>query len=1502
MAKASNARAQSESPKRTSSPAGGLDTGELQLLRDYKGIEAKTFKLLSKYYPGIMMRRQWNKYSARLPYNVTGEPPVEDPRVNCGRRNEVKKNHPALHQARNIAETVMMAEIRSRNIFTLVEIAPGSGHRRRREQLIDWEREYKTDPTYGPPPTYKYMQPHLSAYDYKYLKGARKFRDVNNRLVQMQKFSEQTVYNTPDMPKGAYYLGNVCYYLNRNEWLKISEAAVMGIYVYCFYPSEKQGRMEGLEWSCTADQYCFKFDDGTSWVHPIDWMDRIQFKQPARAVWSYDEPSCPLRHELWYIPPKNIVDFDDYQNECLGYVALDNVTPDTPAAPTPTMSKSEEKEEEEPATPAPGPSFTSLPPPFPQKPPRCNNEDRIVHRLQTLGLVDGYGRPLNGTSDWLAAAGLSPSLRSLDPPPAAQAQPPSSPPGGDAPPPPTGPPPPPPPPPNQPPAPQPPRPTPSVTPPVLPNTQPGLWAAGVLLWQALCLFFWAIIDNIPFLTELSNMSDGFNRKWKTEWRPFTDLSHYIHPKPGKTLEELAEEFPDDEERELANKIINISMVHTDAMTRASHLQTLARSNETSSANLVDIAVRCEPHIKRARQRITGEGGEFITRTQLTLLFGTVFSLWCLLELGGVVFTVPILFLQAIFELLQAVPSYVMAPLIGFAVAKLLNRKRFVAALMLTLLAVFVCTPSMASWANRNPIQKDKIEISTPTQAQHELILAAYVETLIIALFGLPGVAMNVLGDFITHKTISFPAILVHLATFGATQKTWSWAGFAYIGWLHATYNLFIMNGLGVLALGTCALMILAPLIRGNFKIAGICVILLGVSYVQLSLMFNGGMNEFGFTKFVLDISESWCKQGCPQQVQNVHDHLAEKMGDDYAWHWWGVLHNAWGGKTDKVCHYLYQAFPVSKMGRLGEIITNSCLPFKPAQYVHLAPSLFFLAVWSFTRSWGRAVSPLYDLYTPSARRGLEIAPTCMGPTTMQVRPGARGRAPSGKCSQTSMGYHLMGPRLSTVTIASHKGCSCNTWRAMVHRMAGLPKRYAQSPHDVTDNNDQVSQNFNRIWRQSWPDMCRGVAQQPDARTTPNRVEYWQWERRYTVAQATKLRVAYLIGSKSHTYSTFVKKEKLMLTRFVDSHIDPNNWAHTIDGFLNITLNDPRGISVPPPAQRYENGPEADWYNKFIMRKFNGQVFYACGSTPEVLGRWAEWIINTQQWGIAVMGDDVVYLNKINGVWMATSLDISRYDQHIRRCHLEASFEYMAYVGVLKLRQNMIQSCFPRKYHIKHPIQDGSLRVQATRASGDPDTISSNSLITIAIAWWAARNTADMTQTFYSCGFIVTGGQETFLGGKWDFLQKIFYPANTQWGGLYHPAPKLGRFAARAFWSSTPYAPINRPGYCRGVALSLQKDFNHVPVARAIIWRILELTEGRKAIFDKELVRSMEFGHFSKVASTVNPAVYDLFSTRYGVSKEDCDRVEARISTLGWDEFLDDQETSAFWRAVVLADM
>lgn len=458
-------------------------------------------------------------------------------------------------------------------------------------------------------------------------------------------------------------------------------------------------------------------------------------------------------------------------------------------------------------------------------------------------------------------------------------------------------------------------------------------------------------------------------------------------------------------------------------------------------------------------------------------------------------------------------------------------------------------------------------------------------------------------------------------------------------------------------------------------------------------------------------------------------------------------------------------------------------------------------------------------------------------------------------------------------------------------MGGTPKRYQNDPAQVDNDADEVSHNVQQLWQRMSSKMMGGSLGAPITRHRSVQLTRQQWGRRYTAKQARRMHDRWLISDGSDCYSAFVKAEKSMLHDLSPPDLrNPLNWGVTPWGATANapSLSDPRGISVPHVAKRYKLGPEADKFNKTLMHMFRGQVFYACGSTPEDIGRWAKWIMDNHEWGLSVMGDDVLHLFKRDGVWYVESLDISRYDMHIRRAHIMITTSVMASLGLHKLSQDLRRMSLKRQYIVSGPEQRGTLTVKGTRASGDPDTISSNSFITMLVAWDGKLRNISLKQAFWDAGFVVTLEEDTFESGKWDYLQKLFYPADTVEG--FRPAPKIGRFISRAFWSRTPYTAKNRPGYCRGVALSLEKDFHHVPIASALIQRILVLTTGVTPKYDVDFKKALEYGHFARERANRSDAVYEFVQNRYGLTRSDVHIMEERISHMNWDEFIDDDAT------------
>lgn len=606
-----------------------------------------------------------------------------------------------------------------------------------------------------------------------------------------------------------------------------------------------------------------------------------------------------------------------------------------------------------------------------------------------------------------------------------------------------------------------------------------------------------------------------------------------------------------------------------------------------------------------------------------------------------------------------------------------------------------------------------------------------------------------------------------------------------------------------------------------------------------------------------------------------------------------------------LCHFIFST-PIFAKTPTISLVTHASINYFICDYPNMswAPGILWFATLFYQISRGvKTNTPLHDLQNPDYTPGYGNYPVCSGIRTRTIRPGSTVVAPVGKCSEHGLSYRVAGPRCRQATVYSFKPCTCNATAALCGRMAGIPKRYKDCPNDLLTNTDPVSEYFSTVSGTMMPHLKRGVL--PLYHRAANRLTHSEWETRYPARTAEKMNREWLCGGKSKTYSSFVKSEKSVLTITDETTLtDEAHWS-LVDNILTCTapdLPDARGISVPAEGVRYDLGPDADFYNKKLMQRFSGQILYVCGLNSNQLSQWVAWIQANYDWGIAVMGDDVWLLEKIGGVWYSTSLDISRFDMHIRPVHLQHSYRLMEELGLNRLAHRLRAMGLKRKYIIRAEHRPGKATIIGTRASGDSDTISSNSILTITIAWFAKIHGLDVKEVFYRCGFVTTGSTSLFESADWDFLQKLPYPA-------YYPetgdhsilfAPKIGRFAARAFWTrcATDHKSLE---YARGVCLGLEKDFAHVPIARAIIQRVLALSRNVEAKYDATELREAEFkGRVDEPAQSTHQTLA-FICARYDITPEDVEQIEDHISKWNWNGFLDDVAGEA-WKKILTVDL
>lgn len=1025
---------------------------------------------------------------------------------------------------------------------------------------------------------------------------------------------------------------------------------------------------------------------------------------------------------------------------------------------------------------------------------------------------------------------------------------------------------------------------------------------------------------LPAVTVYNSIQDGMARKWKDVTAPYKNLSSYIYPTEQSADDLMKSLFPIPEDLENAERMSNLFPIGASGDDKDQYVRSFARDRGLSFPKAADIAHKIEPAIKLAHARLRGDTDWVLIRTLfLTAVFVSLFTVLPMMAAAYSQHHLIWRFIRDAMELVVAFASN--SHMLGFVFLQLTLFIHGYNKTALTLGACFMAVTMgahQASWLSYGPevdlfsklhnaymrggfayayhwmdaypalkhLNHHLMNAYHLIVVQNELLglmflhclnplvwIKAYAENCITVTVG---PLFNIIMDTIVWGKFSMAATGVHMIVWKSNDPIFSTM-------LHVFYNAVMYHEYGqiyfIWLVGIQQWLLNFKITRSE-KISKYLVFALIAAFgaVALCAFIPDSRTTTPRVLCHTDIVDSacWSENALP-----VYDNSYV----DWCNH---ILYN------NTLCNLFVMPTVTS-----GHWQTNnphfypadfSWFGSHPASWIS-TPVATLLVVW-----WNRSraepmVTPIYDHFHPSPKRGLTIAPVCAGLKTQTIRPGAKAEPPVGKCNHTSPGYTLMGPRLSCATVYCFKGCTCNAWQAMGGRMGGVPKRYKDNPDQVNDDRDEVTRNVEALWERMKKKMMHGSYGGPIVRYKPTQLTRQQWSKRYTAKQAKRMHERWLISDGSDCYSAFVKAEKSMLhSKSPPDLLNPLNWGVTPWGATanSPSLSDPRGISVPHVSKRYKLGPEADKFNKTLMHKFRGQIFYACGSTPEDIGRWTRWVMDNHTWGLSVMGDDVLHLYKRDGVWYVESLDISRYDMHIRQAHIMITTYVMASLGLHALANDLRRMSLNRQYIVSGPDQVGTLKVKGTRASGDPDTISSNSFITMLVAWDGKERGVGLDQAFWDAGFIVTKEEDTFESGKWDYLQKLFYPAATPEG--YRPAPKIGRFISRAFWSRTPYTPKNRPGYCRGVALSLEKDFNHVPIARKLIHRILELTEGAVPKYDVDFKRALEYGHFSRERAGIDDSVYEFIQNRYGLSRSDVEAMEERIGLMQWDEFIDDEHT------------
>jgi len=1481
---------------------------------------------LCRTYPRMQRNRDWSRPKVPIPWGVE-KCCIMDLRADAAPYQNVR-HHPMLHHIRGEAEAVALWEIFTThpNAKKIFEIAPGSGWRRRIAQYKQMERQGMQLPSY------ECIQPDLGFYDQHHLTKMTRSETVTSfKMVGRQTVAEARIPAAPIM------MTNVAYYLSAAEWEKIRDSGSRRVVMVVMDISTPQGSEGGLSWSTINGQTIFRSDDGGSWGQDMKWHQRLQTTNPLTMIYSRSVGNLSTQVWVWIPDPRDrfiswkekplgdLTPVERYPeirraNEYAKTLTKEKVTSPVHRDVKATLGEKKELEltpniparttRANKTSPAP-PKFDSPPP----SPPSPSTPVFSAKRATSKG-----AEPPTTPGKKEKAQTCSPIVYGYKP-----VTPQYSPTHPEL---------------------------PSLQLPKAPTTRIDELEAKLLdltrrvekgkqerkelraklkktkkktakrlkdyqepLWATLVAYFWwaynfcvtAILESDLGLLgiEWYHNAQGartLRRSLKMSW--FENGAHRKSTM-DKTLKrrvlDLVPPYLTHEEQEkwkkkaprVAKRLLNLFVSD---LTEAARMHLIAGVMHACKTNAHDMepVIRLVDEIRPAmREACKGENE----------------STWDWRDVRAV--------------------------------------------------ATFVAMTTMAYYVARIPYALEAILVGAaliaPTTVKIKLLAVPIVVSLSISLMQIHTtffLTVVTLGAACSSRPGLYMLLGWVVALVVGSWTTAAWLGFvdlsAHYNFLKWVQDLDKMSSsyradkdmafsIMVETFGEAfATIVDAQLEEGTFSAAATLVGLAphwfnsAFGETLISTVAIGGI-PFGAILNIYMDALSW-----GLNVGSIAVHLGT----------WGIVrpesgHETYSGLITSICratilHMVYNYFvtiknyPVSLLvvlcflycyRRQGEI--HSVIAWCVAALIPLSLYAQTLpAMWYMTTPYlmipfiiavpvgKRSVNAYDDLANPDPRRGNEVLSVCCGDREVAVRPGATLVRPVGSCRTSSPSYMNVGPRLSGATVVGHLSCVHNLVAALTRRMGGVAKYYKDDPEQLASDDDPTSLRIAEVERELGGEFEKGSKGAPFMRPPVIKITRQEWLAKFTNSKAAMLEEQTMMYGDcgKMTYACFTKLEKMTYT--VDQALsdDPTNWGRGEEGRGTESphIGDPRGISVPHESVRTTWGPTADFYNKAMMNHYNGQVLYAAGLKADDMATWYNWIMSNYDWGVAIQGDDVVMLKKRDGLWVVESTDVSRFDMHIRMAHLHAAARNMILLGRLynnekdmrKMAHFSIRLAKKRVYkvHVKGS-SSGSLVVRGTRASGDFDTISSNSFVSIMGALLAVTRGISLREAFHIIGFVTTGSEALWESGKWDFLQRINYPC----AGGRHPAPKIGRTAARMFWTRDPISRRNWPGYCRGVALSVAADFVHVPIMRALVARVLYLTEGHAVVEDSESKDRM-YKMQSVKHSEIDESVYPFLFDRYGITKDDCERIESRIRTLEWDEFIDDAATAEAWRKIIKADL
>lgn len=552
---------------------------------------------------------------------------------------------------------------------------------------------------------------------------------------------------------------------------------------------------------------------------------------------------------------------------------------------------------------------------------------------------------------------------------------------------------------------------------------------------------------------------------------------------------------------------------------------------------------------------------------------------------------------------------------------------------------------------------------------------------------------------------------------------------------------------------------------------------------------------------------------------------------------------------------------------------------QPLYVIKAAAAFSFPPLESFISGFWRLGAMLVGLwanYTWSTAVGLPNEDVCcQGRKLAKMHPTAKYTSvpPADRGCYPKFGNQQVGPDFSFAKPVVARSCEHNLEIAIVNR-ALMYTEYDTTAWDAFET-----------WLASKPHLCP-VSPLPD-------FDFDQWLSRFPPGRREVLRLA-KENVDDGTYPTrrdgkataFVKREnqvKLLNGEFESFDprlIQAQTSEHQV---VTATFTYPfnKALATSMGARDGLNLVKPDTVPVEQLKSFNwARIVYASGMNAVQIGVWYDWAVNDcfSPYAILVAGDDCFAIIRHGHITRFLYLDFNRWDAHF---HMNAhSLRLRLYIKFGLSEGDPAYKALAKQRYVSGVTALGhKYSVQGTVQSGVSDTSCANSYVNGHMVAFALERSSlakrgdegwtDFCDTLSLLGFPCEGGI-TFDPSTPDFCSGIFLPSSN---GL-RLSPKIGRLISKTFTAEKYRTDKGQREWLRGVLVGLMPAVNHVPIVRALFWRLLHLTRGSKAKYYK-----LPPLYLGLTPADATYETFDWVCSRYDITMSDIHHLESEVSKI-----------------------